>query len=95
MRRWYDTDNLSFTSDDGFIVFLDPKLSAFRLYDPDYNQICCWLCEDLRNELNDPMIPLYTYVLRKAEERITIITEVVEAAALKAINEHLICTRKY
>lgn len=75
MRYWYDSDNLSWTSNDGYQIWLDSNINAYKLY--NHNDFCIrvWLCEDLRKEIEDLDIKLYEYVFYKAERFITLMND--------------------
>lgn len=90
MRYWYDSDNLSWTSNDGYKIWLDSDIPGYKLYNPEGFCIRVWLCEDLRKEIGDLDIKLYEYVFYKAERFLTLIDSAIERALNKAV-----CTRDY
>lgn len=90
MRYWYDSDNLSWTSNDGYMIWLDSDIYAYTLYAPDGFCLGIWFCEDLRKQIGDLDIKLYEYMFYKAERFLTVIGIKIEEALNKAV-----CTRDY
>lgn len=72
MRYWYDSDNLSWTSNDGYQIWLDDNIYGYKLYNHKGFCIRVWLCDDLRKQIGDLDIKLYEYVFYKAERFITL-----------------------
>ena len=94
MRRWFDFDNLSWRSDDGYEIWLDSDIYGYKLYNPLGVYMGVWFCDDLRKEIGDLDIKLYEYMFYKAERHITVLGIKMEEALEKSINK-LICTRNY
>lgn len=90
MRYWYDSDNLSWTSNDGYQIWLDSDITGYKLYNSEGLCIRVWLCEDLRKQIGDLDIKLYEYVFYKAERFLTLVDNIIEESLNKAV-----CTRDY
>ena len=90
MRYWYDSDNLSWTSNDGYEIWLDSDIRGYKLFSPDGLCLGVWFCDDLRKQIGDLDIKLYTYMFYKAERFITVMDNTLE----KALNK-VVCTRDY
>ena len=90
MRYWYDSDNLSWTSNDGYEIWLDSDIYAYKLYAPDGFCLGVWFCDDLRNQIGDLDIKLYEYMFYKAERFLTVIGIKIEEPLDK-----MVCTRNY
>ena len=90
MRYWYDSDNLSWTSNDGYEIWLDSDNTCYKLYSPDHFCLGVWFCDDLREQIGDLDIKLYEYMFYKAERFLTVIGIKIEEALNKAV-----CTRDY
>lgn len=71
MRYWYDSDNLSWTSNDGYQIWLDSNIYGYKLFSPDGFCLGVWFCDDLRKQIGDLDIKLYTYMFYKAERFLT------------------------
>ena len=80
MRYWYDSDNLSWTSNDGYEIWLDSDIYGYKLFSPEGFCLGVWFCDDLRNQIGDLDIKLYEYMFYKAERFLTVIgIKIVEA----------------
>ena len=91
MRYWYDSDNLSWTSNDGYEIWLVSNDNpAFYLYDSVGYCLGIWECDYLRKQIGDLDIKLYEYMFYKAERFLTVIGIKIEEALNKAV-----CTRDY
>ena len=90
MRYWYDSDNLSWTSNDGYKIWLDSDITGYKLFSPDSFCLGVWFCDDLREQIGDLDIKLYEYMFYKAERFLTVIGIKIEDALNKAV-----CTRDY
>ena len=90
MRYWYDSDNLSWTSNDGYEIWLDSDIKGYKLFSPDGFCLGVWFCDDLREQIGDLDIKLYEYMFYKAERFLTVIGIKIEEALNKAV-----CTRDY
>lgn len=90
MRYWYDSDNLSWTSNDGYEIWLDSDSKGYKLFSPDGFCLGVWFCDDLRKQIGDLDIKLYEYMFYKAERFLTVIGIKIEEALNKAV-----CTRDY
>lgn len=90
MRYWYDSDNLSWTSDDGFEIWLDSDIKGYKLFSPDGFLLGVWFCDELRKQIKGLDIKLYQYMFYKAERFITVIEIKINEALDKAV-----CTRDY
>ena len=90
MRYWYDSDNLSWTSNDGYEIWLDSDITGYKLFSPDGFCLGVWFCDDLRKQIGDLDIKLYEYMFYKAERFLTVIGIKIEDALNKAV-----CTRDY
>ena len=90
MRYWYDSDNLSWTSNDGYEIWLDSDIKGYKLFSPDGFCLGVWFCDDLREQIGDLNIKLYEYMFYKAERFLTVIGIKIEEALNKAV-----CTRDY
>lgn len=90
MRRWFDFDNLSWRSDDGYEIILSSDIHSYILYDPNGWCIGAFSCDDLYKQIGDLDIKLYEYMFYKAERVITVIDITLE----KALNK-LVCNRDY
>lgn len=90
MRRWFNNDNLSWRSDDGYEIWLDSDIYGYKLYDPDGFCLGVWFCDDLRKQIGDLDIKLYEYMFYKVERFLTVIGIKIEEALNKAV-----CTRNY
>ena len=90
MRYWYNSDNLSWTSNDGYEIWLDSDIKGYKFFSPNGFLIGIWYCEDLRKQIGDLDIKLYEYMLYKAERFLTVIGIKIEEALDKAV-----CTRDY
>lgn len=73
MRYWYDSDNLSWTSNDGYEIWLDSDIKGYKLFSPDGFLLGVWYCEGLRKQIGDLDIKLYRYMFYKAERFLTTI----------------------
>lgn len=74
MRRWYDSDNLSYTSDDGYEVWLND--GNHWVYSPDYHLIALIPCDGIHNNANSPE-EYHSYMLYKCERIITIYEDTI------------------
>ena len=90
MRYWYDSDNLSWTSNDGYEIWLDSDIKGYKLFSPDGFCLGVWFCDDLRKQIGDLDIKLYEYMFYKAERFLTVIGIKIEESLNKAV-----CTRDY
>lgn len=90
MRYWYDSDNLTWTSNDGYMIQLNSDNKCYDLYSPDGLYLARCLFDDLRNQIGDLDIKMYEYMFYKAERFIT----VIEESIIKALNK-AVCTRDY
>lgn len=90
MRYWYDSDNLSWTSNDGYEIWLDSEIKGYKLYDPEGYCLGVWFCEDLYKQIEDLDIKLYEYMFYKVERFLTVIGIKIEEALNKAV-----CNRDY
>lgn len=91
MRYWYDSDNLSWTSNDGYEIWLGSNDNpAYYLYDSEGYCLGIWYCDDLRKQIGDLDIKLYEYMFYKVERFLTVIGIKIEEALNKAV-----CTRDY
>lgn len=94
MRYWYNSDNLSWTSNDGFEIWLDSDIYGYRLFSPDGFCLGVWFCEDLRKQIECLDIKLYEYMFYKAERFLTVIGIKINEALDTALNK-AVCTRNY
>lgn len=85
MRYWYNSDNLSWTSNDGYEIWLDSDIKGYKLFSPDGFCLGVWFCDDLRKQLGDLDIKLYTYMFYKAERFLTVIGIKIEEALDKTV----------
>ena len=46
MRYWYYSDNLSWTSIDGYEIWLDSDIKGYKLFSPDGFCLGVWFCDD-------------------------------------------------
>ena len=90
MRYWYNSDNLSWTSNDGYQIWLDSDIKGYKLYDSAGYCMGIWFCDDLYEQIGDLDIKLYEYMFYKAERFLTVIGIKIEEALNKAV-----CTRDY
>ena len=91
MRYWYNSDNLSWTSNDGYEIWLVSNDNpAYYLYDSEGYCLGIWYCDDLRKQIGDLDIKMYEYMFYKAERFLTVIGIKIEEALNKAV-----CTRNY
>ena len=90
MRYWYDSDNCSWTSNDGYEIWLSSDIPGYKLFAPDGFLLGVWPCEDLRKQIGDLDIKLYEYMFYKAERFLTIIGFMIEDSLCKVV-----CTRDY
>lgn len=72
MRYWYDSGNFLWTSNDGYKIWLDSNIYAYKLYNHNGFCIRVWFCNDLLEQLGDLDIKLHTYMFYKAERFITL-----------------------
>ena len=74
MRRWYDSDNLSYTSDDGYEVYLDD--CTHWLYSPNHYLIGLIHCDEIHiNAIG--FEEYHNYMLYKCERFITIYEDTI------------------
>ena len=85
MRYWYDSDNLSWTSNDGYEIWLDSDIPGYKLFSPDGFCLGVWFCDDLRKQIGDLDIKLYEYMFYKAERFLTVIGIKIEEALDKTV----------
>lgn len=85
MRYWYDSDNLSWTSNDGYEIWLDSDIKGYKLFSPNGFLLGVWFCEDLRKQIGDLDIKLYEYMFYKAERFLTGIGIKIEEALDKTV----------
>lgn len=85
MRYWYDSDNLSWTSNDGYEIWLDSDIKGYKLFSPDGFCLGVWFCDDLRKQIGDLDIKLYEYMFYKAERFLTVIGIKIEEALDKTV----------
>lgn len=74
MRRWFDSDNLSYTSDDGYEVWMDD--CSHWLYSPDHYLIGLIHCDDIHNNVNGRE-EYHSYMLYQCEHFITIYEDTI------------------
>ena len=90
MHYWYNSDNLTWTSNDGYEIWLDSDIPGYKLVAPDGFLLGVWHCEDLRKQIGDLDIKMYEYMFYKAERFFTVIGLKIEEALNMAV-----CTRDY
>lgn len=73
MRYWYNSDNLSWTSNDGYVIQLNQDIKGYKLFSPNGFLLGIWYCDDLRKQIGDLDIKLYEYMFYKAERFLTVI----------------------
>ena len=89
-RYWYNSDNLSWTSNDGYEIWFDSDIYGYKLFSPDGLCLVVWFCDDLRKQIEGLDIKLYEYMFYKAERFLTVIEIIIEETLDKSI-----CTRNY
>lgn len=74
MRRWYDSDNLSYTSNDGYEVWLHDGYQW--LYSPNHYLIGLIHCHEIHNNANSRE-EYHSYMLYKCERIITVYEDTI------------------
>lgn len=94
MRYWYNSDNLSWTSNDGFEIWLDSDNKCYKLFGPDGFCLGVWYFEHLRKQIEGLDIKLYEYMFYKAERFLTQLYIKIDEALEKGLDK-AVCTRNY